>query len=84
MSISAIPKCENCEHSLFIRLCHGDQKWYCDMHHPDKVRMIMDRRKKEDMLMNLPPIESVISSYKKIIEDKDKEIQLLRHTLRTH
>lgn len=78
-------KCEKCPHSLFIRL-GKDQRWYCDMHHPDKVRMIMERRHQEDLILNIKDeyTQLLRVSYETIIANKDAEIKRLQDLLASH
>ncbi|QKF94756.1 hypothetical protein QKU48_gp1298 [Fadolivirus algeromassiliense] len=82
-----IRKCTECDHSLFTRYDTLSKKYYCLPHHPNKLVIIDDRRIKDNILLGIenPPTreeqERLDTFYKKIICNKNAEIQSLKNEI---
>ena len=71
-------KCANCDHDLFTTFDKTEQKWYCQPCHPDKVRIIRERREYEDILLGIANNELTRDEkdrltifYEKILDNKN-------------
>lgn len=76
-------KCVECEHDLFTMM-DSSNNYYCLVHHPDKYKIIEERRAIENIHLGIdysPTNESeqrLTNFYKKIISNKNNEIQKLK------
>jgi len=77
-------KCYYCDHDLFTTFDNTEQKWYCQPCHPDKVKIIRERREYEDILLGIESKDEkdrLTIFYEKILDNKNKEIKMLRELL---
>ena len=81
-------KCATCEHDLFIRFYDLDQRYYCMPCHPDKVKIIRERRELDDILLGIDSSSITKEEenrltifYEKVIDIKNKEIKDLKDKL---
>jgi hypothetical protein len=77
-------KCDKCDHDLFTTYYDVYRKYYCDIHHPDKIRRVRERREFENRLLGIKGDDLVNDEksrleifYETILEKKNKEIRKL-------